>query len=475
MTDPSAVAAAGALWVVTLVAFYVWTALALSAVFRKSGEQGWKAWVPVLNQVTLFRLGGLSGWLVLLFLVPPAGWVAMVVACHRVGAAFGFGGGMTVLAALVFPVWASVVGFGSSRWVGHDAPAGPRRAALRDDTFPPPRAQPTLPLVPPLPPSSPAAEDAAAPAAAEPAARPFAAPAPAGWTPPPVPEPAPAASWAPPASPVAEESWEAPRRSTARAASWDQVAPAETDEVTGAVAGAPGPISALPFGGQPVTRPPASASGPASVDGDTAPPQTFAPRRAGAVPAADDERDAAPGPLRTPTPDAADPWALSPEAEAFAETSGPVSAVAGAPDAGGPLSARSSVSALNRRPEIPDESFDDTIIASRRRTDWTLIPPSGVAVAIGAEVLLLGRRPAPDPEHPGAQLISIDDGTVSKTHARLVLRDEKWYVTDLHSTNGVVFATVLGTEVEVTPGVEIEAGDRFLLGDAEIRLVRSGR
>ena len=62
---------------------------------------------------------------------------------------------------------------------------------------------------------------------------------------------------------------------------------------------------------------------------------------------------------------------------------------------------------------------------------------------------------------------------MSKTHARLELRDDKWWVTDLDSTNGVLFATVLGTEVEATPGVEAEAGDRFLLGDAEVRLVRS--
>ena len=39
--------------------------------------------------------------------------------------------------------------------------------------------------------------------------------------------------------------------------------------------------------------------------------------------------------------------------------------------------------------------------------------------------------------------------------------------------DGVLFATLMGTEVEAPPGVEVEAGDRFLLGDAEVRLVRS--
>ncbi len=81
--------------------------------------------------------------------------------------------------------------------------------------------------------------------------------------------------------------------------------------------------------------------------------------------------------------------------------------------------------------------------------------------------------PTPDRDFPAAQLISIDDGTVSKTHARLSLRDDHWYVTDLGSTNGVLFATLMGTEVEATPGEEIEAGERFFLGDAEVRLQRS--
>ena len=62
---------------------------------------------------------------------------------------------------------------------------------------------------------------------------------------------------------------------------------------------------------------------------------------------------------------------------------------------------------------------------------------------------------------------------MSKTHARLELRDDAWYIIDLDSTNGVLFATLMGTEVEATPGVAVEAGDRFLLGDAEVRLQRS--
>ena len=35
--------------VIVALAIYVWTALALGAVFRKAGEASWKAWVPLYN------------------------------------------------------------------------------------------------------------------------------------------------------------------------------------------------------------------------------------------------------------------------------------------------------------------------------------------------------------------------------------------------------------------------------------------
>lgn len=486
--DSTTAATAGAFTLLVFAAVYVWTALALAAVFRKSGEAGWQAWVPILNQVVLFRLGGQSPWLLLLVLVPGPGWLAVwilqIIACHRIGKAFQVGAGMTVLAALLFPVWASVLGFGSSRWVGEEEEAGPRRlgdtappvapvtADTSDSGLPVTAAHEPIPHPDPVPPidglpfhtrsthvSAPdpvfstSSEAVAPPAPAPGRPTPFAPTAPsteafAGPVPPRTvrsgsPVPPPAGGWV--AVPAEDDAaTDDDRDAAVPARRRDAVDPVVQDvedsgEVTGAVPGAPAPLAAVP-GSEPPLVPPVTRV-----------------------------------PLSAPRSSAPEPWApaRSPESDSFAETSGPVSAIAGAPDAGSPRSALSSVSAQNRRPQIPDDPIEETIIARRRRTDWSLVPPSGAPVAIGAEVVLLGRRPTADPAHPGAQLISIDDGTVSKTHARLELRDEKWFVTDLNSTNGVVFATLLGTEVEATPGVAIEAGDRFLLGDAEIRLVRS--
>lgn len=130
----------GALTPVVVVAavgavFYVWTAVALAAVFDKSGAAPWRAWVPLYNLSVLLRLGGLSGWLVLLLLLPVFGvlfvWAAVTTAAHRIGTEFGYRAGMTALAAVMLPAWASVIGFGPA------APLPPRAEpeppAPRDD------------------------------------------------------------------------------------------------------------------------------------------------------------------------------------------------------------------------------------------------------------------------------------------------------------------------------------------------------
>lgn len=481
-TDGSTYLAVTTLTIVGFVVFYAWLALGLSGVFRKSGEEAWQAWVPVLNLVVLLRLGGLSGWLLLLALIPFVGpvavWVVVVIACHRIGQAFGFGPGMTVLAALLLPVWASVIGFGVSRWVGAEAPAGARRtpveidhdglaflAGISDDG----EHEPTPPA--PLRRRTNGGAGTGATTGAQPVPPPL-PPVPAeGWVPPPPPPLPLAAAPAMPAAPAAPAAASAlppippkPSYTPMPDDRWEGLHDADelTSDVTGASPGAPGPISAVPVAPQPdddlAPRSSRASLAAAQASDVPSPPVTHVPAPAPAA-----QADEPWAPLRSPMADAG----------GFAETSSAVSAIVGAPDAGAPRAARASVSALHAKPEIPEDSIEETVIASRRRSAWSLIPPAGAPVSLSADVVILGRRPVADPDFPGAQLVAIADGTVSKTHARLELRDDAWYITDLGSTNGVLFATLMGTEVEATPGVAVEAGESFLLGDAEVRLQRS--
>jgi hypothetical protein len=491
---------------------YLWTALALSAVFRKSGEDAWKAWVPILNEVVVLRLGGFSGWFLLFALVPVFGWIVLyavhVLACHRINVAFGLGGGMTVLAALLFPVWASVLGFGSARWLGHPEDiGGPARTSEPDFVLPPRAAASPAGAVygdwaaTPAPAAAPPAGAPAGwpnPGAGGPlwSAEPAAAPVGSAAQPAPAPLPhmydqdlddlevsaiAPAA--VPPqsaadAARVRRAGWEEPDEDDAYAAGGiPDAAPAvAAQDAAPAVAAAHDvePESPADPEADSVAAPePVSASRPAVPT--EAPPLAATPED---VPAT------ASVPLVTRVPavrqePAVEPWAprRSPQPESHADTTDEVSAVAGAPMAGSPRSALGAVSALYARPGIPEEDgLDETIITRRRRVDWELVPPIGKTIDITSEVIIIGRRPSGDTAHPAAQLIPIADETrtVSKTHARLELRGDHWVITDLGSTNGVLLPTLMGTELEAQPGVEVAAGERFFLGDAEVRLRRSG-
>lgn len=429
--------------IVAGLAWYIWCAIALAAVFAKSGEPAWKAWVPILNLVEFLRLGSVSGWWVLLLLVPGVGgvilWILSIVAAHRIGLSFGFGGGMTVLAALLFPVWATIVGFGSARWIGREGRrrtadvgsaepsdddeldllavfAAPERSHGTPAPPPPPPSAAVSPFAPPAPPEAPAP-----PVAADEDPAPPAPPAPAeeesAEGEPPSDVRPPAALFAPPA---------AASRPPQTGATGLSVTDDRIDEVTDAVPGAPLPI-------------PASADRGRYDDAPLFPPVQ------------DDEH-----------------WAAS---ESFPEVSGAVSAIVGAPVAGSPRRASSAVSASADE----DGDFDATLLAHRNRPRWSLFVGEGPDIDLRSQVVLIGRRPAPDPAHPGAQLISVEDATVSKSHARLELRGEDWYVTDLGSTNGVVVVSATGTEIEVSPGGQAPLHERALLGDLEIRVVRASR
>lgn len=576
--DESLVALMGLLSFVLIVALYVWTALALSAVFRKIGEEPWKAWVPVLNLATVLKWGGFSPWLVLLAFVPVVGqlavFVLMVISAHRINPGFGYGNGMTVLAALLFVVWASILGFGPARWLGARAvrPTGAPAASASAPVAPAPAAR-----VIPSPLASPvarpdaqdgpvAAWDAEASASAddEGSEAAFAPPSRAagGWTPPetaprgaaPVgasAQPAPVsavptagAAGPAPAVPAGSSHTDAadaradqalPDASLGSEAPVDSDAawPSEIDDVSAihpspcppsSAAGRPyvappvaeddGPIAFVPgrrVGADaaqppaPVTRVPAArrvestpaapatpvpSAGADPLAGSAAPATAApAPAGSGSPAAARAARDAAifaqPARARR-TYDAEDP-------DAFPELSGEVSAVVGSPTAGTPRSAAAAVSAQHRRAEAgesardafagadaerslaEDDDLDVTVITRRAvRPTWELVPAHGSPLPLTASVVILGRRPSADPAFPTAQLVSVQDDarTVSKTHARIEQREDAWVVTDLGSTNGVLVRTLMGDEVEVEAGGQLDAGERFFLGDEEFHLRR---
>lgn len=542
------------------VVVYVWIAVALAGLFRKTGEQPWQAWVPLLNLGVVLRLGGFSPWLVLIGLVPGAGqlalWVLLVISAHRIGTRFGVGPGMTVLAALLFVVWASILGLGPAQsssasssaaagrnpgrrpapepppWVFSPPMSDPEPAAAADapDSSPPapvvsrpnedaedregtPTALQPSPWAPPSPFAPPADAPAPAPAAAssgptEEDSAPTSAES-DRFAPParrlsasfldlssqPVTAPSPTAPPSEPAIPAAPSDASAPVPPASDAPEQSDPAegpaPAQQPEAdsraTRVSAGAETPpLTTPPAPAVPAARSDEDARWPSEIDDVSAiSPSPFPSRaasaRPGVVPSMADP-DASGSPVQgrrtwdavSAAPRARMPFASDPDD--FPELSGEVSAVIGSPSAGAPRTAQAAVPLQQRRAEVADESddVDHTVVVARRRSVWQLVPPSGAGVPLVSEVVIIGRQPVADPAHPRAQLVAVEDRTrtMSKTHARLELRSDTWHLIDLHSTNGVVLMSFMDAEIELAPGTEAPAGERFLLGDAELRLER---
>lgn len=219
------------------VVFYVISSVFMMKIFEKAGVQGkWRAWVPVYNTMIFYKLGDLSPWLALGFLltwIPFLGWlvgvgvlVLSLLAAWRVGLKLQKEAVWVVLYFFLSLVWMGILAFDKSRWNTNIVPAAwAGNGFLADRTVwegvpvqttnlqGPPQpgygapqgyAAPPQGYVPPQPgaPAAPPAQGAPVPPAPTTPPAPATPPA-APTTPPTTPPAPPAAPPAPPAAPPA--------------------------------------------------------------------------------------------------------------------------------------------------------------------------------------------------------------------------------------------------------------------------------
>jgi len=97
--------------------FYVLLAIAWWKVFTKAGYPGILALIPIVNAIFLLRIAGMSGWWVLLYLVPIANIVLAIIVAIKVGDRFGKGGVFSFFLLFVFSfIGYFILGFGDSRY-----------------------------------------------------------------------------------------------------------------------------------------------------------------------------------------------------------------------------------------------------------------------------------------------------------------------------------------------------------------------
>lgn len=434
----------GGLGLLIGIAVYVWYAFALSRLFPRIDGEGWKGWVPVLNEAEILARGGVPAWSVVFYFIPLVqmyGLYLKVVASHRINKRFGRGAGMTVLAILLPPVWATVLAWGAAPY-----PEGERLAALQPD----PRrvAQPaTAPArdasgytIPSLAPPNTTPADAPAPifpdyAPPPRATDPEGAAAPVGM---PAPDPS---AWGPPLHPPV----------SLDPVSLEPVAPLDQP--------ASPPLPSVPVEAHPPTGIMAAMGGaPAAPTADSEPevPVDEPQRIVRSVPPSFRDggiQDAQPQtPTIRPAPNL--PIGASLDAE---------------PDAQGGLTSDVEKTVITPRPT--DDDVDATVVVARKRgVRRVLVLDDGRKFSLSGASIVIGRNPVGD---PGEQRLAIADTTrtLSKIHARLVVEEDEWRLTDLHATNGVVVIADDGAEILLDPGESVIGTGRFILGEVGMHVV----
>jgi hypothetical protein len=111
----------------TLIVLYLVLIVVLIAaqwkIFTKAGQAGWKAIIPIYNMIIQLRIVGMSGWYVLLYLVPIVNIIFAIIVAHKLSKAFGYGVGMTILQLLVIGML--ILAFGKAKYLGLDGGTKP--------------------------------------------------------------------------------------------------------------------------------------------------------------------------------------------------------------------------------------------------------------------------------------------------------------------------------------------------------------
>ena len=94
-------------------------------VFSKAGEKGWKCIIPIYNLVILFRISGLSPWIIfgyLAWFIPFVGWIVSlgisIYQCNSLAKAFGKDVGYTIGLLFLPTIFYMILGFGKAEYVG---------------------------------------------------------------------------------------------------------------------------------------------------------------------------------------------------------------------------------------------------------------------------------------------------------------------------------------------------------------------
>ena len=128
ITSPALTATVIIIALVIGIVAYLLTSWLMGRIFRKAGEESWKAFVPVYNSWTFLEVGGQKGYWALLAFVPVVGIasvVFMIIAAIEIGKNLGKSGAFALLFVFFDLIWMLILAFDGSTWNGNSRGATP--------------------------------------------------------------------------------------------------------------------------------------------------------------------------------------------------------------------------------------------------------------------------------------------------------------------------------------------------------------
>jgi hypothetical protein len=102
--------------------------------FKKAGQEGWPALIPIYSTYILLKVVGRPGWWLILFLIPIVNLVILIIVMNDLSKSFGHGVGFTLGLLFLSIIFLYILAFGSSTYRG---PAGAPGAAMAPPPPPP--------------------------------------------------------------------------------------------------------------------------------------------------------------------------------------------------------------------------------------------------------------------------------------------------------------------------------------------------
>jgi hypothetical protein len=93
--------------------------VALWFVFKKAGEPGWAAIIPVYNILIAIKIAGKPWWYILLLLIPIVNIIIGIMILNGISKNFGKGGWFTVGLFFLRVIFLAVLGFGAAQYTGN--------------------------------------------------------------------------------------------------------------------------------------------------------------------------------------------------------------------------------------------------------------------------------------------------------------------------------------------------------------------